>query len=44
MYTQAFSQGQFGRGSALAVILFLFVLPIAFYQVRVLRRRREETR
>jgi alpha-glucoside transport system permease protein len=44
MYTQAFSQGQFGRGSALAVILFLFVLPIAFYQIRVLRRRREETR
>jgi alpha-glucoside transport system permease protein len=44
MFTQAFSQGQLGRGSALAVILFLFVLPIAFYQIRVLRQRREETR
>jgi alpha-glucoside transport system permease protein len=43
MFTQAFSQGQNGRGSALAVILFLFVLPIAFYQIRVLRQRREET-
>jgi alpha-glucoside transport system permease protein len=44
MYTQSFSQGQLGRGSALAVILFLFVLPIAIYQVRVLRQRREEAR
>lgn len=44
MFTQAFSQGQLGRGSALAVILFLFVLPIAFYQIRVIRQRREETR
>lgn len=44
MYTQAFSQGQLGRGSALAVVLFLFVLPIAYYQIRLLRQRREETR
>lgn len=44
MFTQAFSQGQLGRGSALAVVLFLFVLPIAFYQIRVLRQRREEAR
>jgi alpha-glucoside transport system permease protein len=44
MYTQSFSQGQLGRGSALAVILFVFVLPIAIYQVRVLRQRREEVR
>jgi alpha-glucoside transport system permease protein len=42
MYTQAFSQGQLGRGSALAFILFLFVLPIAFYQIRVIRQRRRE--
>lgn len=44
MFTQAFSQGELGRGSSLAVILFLLVLPIAFYQVRVMRQRREETR
>jgi alpha-glucoside transport system permease protein len=42
MFTQAFSQGQLGRGSALAVILFLFVLPIAYYQIRVIRQRRKE--
>lgn len=42
MFTQAFSQGQLGRGSSLAVILFLFVLPVAFYQIRVIRQRRRE--
>jgi alpha-glucoside transport system permease protein len=44
MFTQAFTQGEFGRGSALAVFLFILVLPIVFYQVRVLRQRREEAR
>lgn len=44
MYTQAFIQGEFGRGSTLAVVLFILVLPIVFYQVRVLRQRREEAR
>lgn len=44
MYTQAFGQGQLGRGSALAVMLFLFVLPIVLYQIHVLRQRREEVR
>ncbi len=45
MYTQALGSAQQpGRGSALAVVLFLFVLPIALYQIRELRRRREEVR
>jgi alpha-glucoside transport system permease protein len=44
MYTQVFVQGQIGRGSALASFLFLLVLPLVFYQVRVLRQRRLETR
>lgn len=41
MYTQAFRQGQFGQGSALALILFVMVLPIVIYNVRVLRKQRE---
>lgn len=41
MYTQAFRAGEPGRGSALAVILFLMVLPIVVYNVRVLRRQKE---
>ncbi len=41
LYTQAFRAGQLGRGSALAVILFVLVTPIVFYQVRNLRRQRE---
>jgi len=41
MYTQAFNQGQFGQGSALALILFVLVLPIVIYNVRVLRKQRE---
>jgi alpha-glucoside transport system permease protein len=40
LYTQAFRAGQNGRGSALAVILFVTVLPIVFYQVRALRHER----
>lgn len=44
MYTQAFIQGQLGRGSALASFLFLLVLPLVFYQIRILRQRRLETR
>jgi alpha-glucoside transport system permease protein len=42
MYTQAFIQGQLGRGSALAAFLFLLVLPLVVYQVRILRQRRLE--
>jgi alpha-glucoside transport system permease protein len=41
MYTQAFRAGEPGRGSALAVILFLMVLPIVIYNVRIMRKQRE---
>jgi alpha-glucoside transport system permease protein len=41
MYNQAFRFGQAGHGSALAVFLFVLVIPIVIYQVRILRQRRE---
>ncbi|MDQ1582677.1 MAG: alpha-glucoside transport system permease protein [Microbacteriaceae bacterium] len=41
MYTQAFRAGEPGRGSALAIVLFLMVLPIVVYNVRVMRKQRE---
>ena len=41
MYTQAFRALEPGRGSALALILFVLVLPIVIYNVRVLRQQRE---
>ncbi|MGO4147692.1 carbohydrate ABC transporter permease [Paenarthrobacter sp. YAF11_1] len=41
MYTQAFRAGEPGRGAALALILFLMVLPIVVYNARVLRKQRE---
>ena len=41
MYTQAFNRGEFGQGSALAVILFIMVLPIVIYNVRVMRKQKE---
>jgi alpha-glucoside transport system permease protein len=41
MYNQAFRADEGGKGSALAVVLFLLVLPIVIYQVRTLRRRTE---
>ena len=41
MYTQAFRAGEPGRGAALAVVLFLLVLPIVVYNARVLRQQRE---
>ena len=41
MYTQAFRASEVGRGSALAVILFVLVLPIVLYNIRVMRRQRE---
>ncbi|WP_400995729.1 carbohydrate ABC transporter permease [Agromyces sp. GXQ0307] len=41
MYTQAFRASEIGRGSALALILFLLVLPIVVYNVNVLRKQRE---
>jgi len=39
MYTQAFRAGEPGRGAALAVVLFVMVVPIVIYNVRVLRHR-----
>jgi alpha-glucoside transport system permease protein len=44
MYNYSFRYNEAGKGSALAVILFLLVTPIVIYQVRVARRRRLETR
>jgi alpha-glucoside transport system permease protein len=41
MYNQAFRSQEPGRGSALALILFLMVMPIVIYNVRVLRKQRE---
>ncbi|MCK6067362.1 MULTISPECIES: carbohydrate ABC transporter permease [Microbacterium] len=41
MYVQAFRASEVGRGSALAVILFVLVLPIVIYNVNVLRKQRE---
>ncbi len=42
MYVQAFDSYDDGKGSALAVFLFLLVTPIVFYQIRQIRRRRRE--
>ncbi|HSS13291.1 MAG TPA: sugar ABC transporter permease [Rhizomicrobium sp.] len=41
MYTQAFRAGEPGRGAALALILFLMVLPIVLYNARQLKKQRE---
>jgi alpha-glucoside transport system permease protein len=41
MYTQAFRASEVGRGSALALILFVLVLPIVIYNVNILRKQRE---
>ncbi|KQQ92808.1 ABC transporter permease [Leifsonia sp. Leaf325] len=41
MYTQAFRALEPGRGSALALILFVLVLPIVVYNIRVLRKQKE---
>ncbi|MFF5055782.1 carbohydrate ABC transporter permease [Micromonospora sp. NPDC000663] len=41
MYNQAFRYGQNGQGSALAVFLFLLVIPVVIYQIRNLRQQRE---
>jgi len=40
MYSQVFVQFDQGKGSALAVILFLLVTPILIYNIRSLRRER----
>lgn len=41
MYTQAFRAIEPGRGSALALVLFVLVVPIVVYNIRVLRKQRE---
>jgi len=41
MYTQKFVFFDNGRGSALAVILFLAILPLMIYNIRQLRKERE---
>ncbi|WP_422754886.1 carbohydrate ABC transporter permease [Micromonospora sp. WMMD708] len=41
MYNQAFRYGENGQGSALAVFLFILVVPIVIYQIRNLRQQRE---
>jgi alpha-glucoside transport system permease protein len=40
-YTQAFRQGNDGLAAALAVILFILVVPIVVYNVRQLRKSEE---
>jgi alpha-glucoside transport system permease protein len=40
-YTQSFRQFNFGLGAALAVVLFILVIPIVVYQVRQLRLAEE---
>ena len=44
MYEQSFVARQEGYGSALAVFLFLLVMPVVIYQVRQLARQRSEAR
>jgi alpha-glucoside transport system permease protein len=41
MYTQAFRSFDDGKGAALAVLLFLIVVPVVVYQARQLRQRTE---
>lgn len=41
MYNQAFRYQETGQGSALAVFLFILVIPVVIFQVRNLRRQRE---
>ncbi|MDX1447441.1 MAG: sugar ABC transporter permease [Acidimicrobiia bacterium] len=38
MYDKAFTEFDFGAGSALAVVLFLAVLPIMFYNIRRMQK------
>ncbi|WP_017570062.1 carbohydrate ABC transporter permease [Nocardiopsis halotolerans] len=41
MYSQAFQQGQTGQGSALAVFLFVLVIPLVVVQIRRNRKAKE---
>ncbi len=42
MYSQAFRQMNYGTGSALAIILFLAMIPVIIYNIRQLRLERTE--
>lgn len=42
MYSQSFRQMNYGTGSALAIILFVAIIPIIVYNVRQLRLERTE--
>ena len=42
MYSQSFRQMNYGTGSALAIILFIAIIPIIIYNVRQLRLERTE--
>ncbi|SKA19609.1 carbohydrate ABC transporter membrane protein 1, CUT1 family [Marinactinospora thermotolerans DSM 45154] len=42
MYNQAFRYGELGQGSALAVFLFVLVIPLVLVQMRTNRRAREQ--
>ncbi|WP_460496273.1 carbohydrate ABC transporter permease [Glycomyces tarimensis] len=44
MWDQAFRLGDSGRGSTMAVLLFLLVVPVVIYQVRNVRRQEMEAR
>jgi alpha-glucoside transport system permease protein len=44
MYNQSFRYDEDGKGAALAVVLFILVLPVVVYQVRQLRRLKLESR
>ena len=40
IYSQVFTKFNQGRGSALAIVLFLLVTPILVYNIRNIRRER----
>jgi alpha-glucoside transport system permease protein len=40
-YNQAFRYQENGQGAALAVFLFVLVIPVVIFQIRNLRRQRE---
>ena len=44
MYDQSFRYDESGKGAALAVFLFVLVLPVVIYQIRQIRRERLESR
>ena len=43
MYAQSFRQLNYGQGSTLAVVLFIAVIPIIWYNIRQLRLERTES-